>query len=240
MGLLELPRDIFLLVVAHLSAEDLIILRSVSKEYHIVFTDSELNFNFLLQNYPRSREAQSLNIDGQDIDTATFFRRVARRYHQLSLGVPASIGKYATAQSFVLPAWSRSYPVSPWQRFLHFENKQAPFDYSDALWTYDDGLLIFPSAELGSFAVLELQSRTLAAIDIEANTRTTRRIRLRDGVIVVEWCEPEPYHQLNENETVYRHFATAYDIIWQDSTRWWKAVFRFVHQISRTMSYIDI
>ena len=49
-------------------------------------------------------------------------------------------------------------------------------------------------------------------VDLETDKKIVRRIRLKDGVLVVEWCEHEPYHQLNENEMVYRHFATAYDI----------------------------
>jgi hypothetical protein len=228
MNLLALPSDIFLLVLEHLSSRDLIVVRRVSRAFYETFNDSDLNFSLLQQHFPRSREARNCKFYTTCTETAELFCRVARRYHQLGLGVPTSISTYVIAQSFVLPAWSRSYPVSPWQRELQFENKSAPFDYPDTLWTYDKGLLIFPSAELCTFAAVDLNNRTLSAIDIEADTRTTRRIRLEEGVLVVEWCEPEPYHQLNENETVYRHFATVYDLNWDKPSRQWKATFRFV------------
>lgn len=57
-------------------------------------------------------------------------------------------------------------------------------------------------------------------IDLESEEKIIRRIRFKDGVLVVEWCEHEPYHQLNENEMVYRHFATAYDVKRTDDGQW--------------------
>jgi len=229
-----------MLVVAHLCPKDLLILRHVSAKFNAAFIDSELNYIFLLQHFPRCMEVRSYNSSTSDVDYAALFHRVVRRYHQLSHGVPATIRKHTIAQSFVLPAWSRSYPISVWQRQLRFENKQAPFDYPDTLWTYDQGLLIFPSAELSSYAVLELGSRTLSALDIEADTRTTRRLRLKDNVLVIEWCEPEPFHRLNESELVYRHFATAYDIAWSKSTGRWQATFRYVEHMSVEQALFDI
>jgi len=72
--------------------------------------------------------------------------------------------------------------------------------------------LIFPSAEAQNYVLYDLSAGKKSNIDLETDKKIVRRIRLKDGVLVVEWCGHEPYHQLNENEMVYRHFATAYDV----------------------------
>lgn len=115
--------------------------------------------------------------------------------------------------------------MAPWQRHLQFEEKEAPFHYPDTLWTYDDGLLIFPSAPRQQYTLYDLESGTMSEVGFEPDGKIVRRIRLHKKVLVVEWCEAEPYHQLNENEMVYRHFATAYDVTKKDGTSW-KTKFR--------------
>ena len=120
--------------------------------------------------------------------------------------------------------------VGIWQRHLQFEEKTAPFHYPDTFWTFDDGLLIFPSTKSQCYALYDLGAGTMNAIDLGPEGKIVRRIRLKDRLLVVEWCEQEPYHQLNENEMVHRHFATAYDII--QGGRTWTLKFRYVHQDS--------
>ena len=66
----------------------------------------------------------------------------------------------------------------------------------------------------------DLSTRTISNIDLQSREKIVRRIRLKEGVLVVEWCEHEPYNQLNENEMVHRHFATAYDVGEGDSAQW--------------------
>jgi hypothetical protein len=105
-------------------------------------------------------------------------------------------------------------------RHLSFEEKTAAFHYPDPLWTYDQGLLIFPSADLQRYALYDLEAGTVSEVDFEPEGKIVRRIRLHEKVLVVEWCEHEPYHQLNENEMVYRHFATAYDITKNNDSSW--------------------
>ncbi len=70
----------------------------------------------------------------------------------------------------------------------------------------------------------DLETGTISEVNFEPEKKIVRRIRLLEKVLVVEWCEHEAYHQLNENEMVYRHFATAYDIIKDKSS--WRANFR--------------
>jgi hypothetical protein len=120
--------------------------------------------------------------------------------------------------------------VGIWQRHLQFEEKTAAFHYQDTLWTFDDGLLIFPSAKSQCYQLYDLGAGILNSIDLEPESKIVRRIRLKDRVLIVEWCEQEPYHQLNENEMVYRHFATAYDISQDIKTRNWSSTFRYAFQ----------
>jgi hypothetical protein len=232
MNITDLPNDIFLLVIENLSPIDLIICRLVSKSFHAAFTDTNLSYHVLLQHYPRSREVRN---ETQVDNWVEAFARVARRYHHLQTGSPRGIETFTLGKSFVVPSWARHYPVVPWQRRLQFEEKTAPFHYADTLWTYDDGLLIFPSQEKQGYILYDLAARKVFRIDLgveesaQDKGKIVRRIRLKDGVLVVEWCEAEAYHQLNETEMVYRHFATAFDIVKVEHGNW-QAVIRYVSQ----------
>ena len=135
----------------------------------------------------------------------------------------------ALAKSFILPEWCKNYPIAPWQRHLRFQGKNAPFHFPDTLWAYDEGLLIFPSTKLKQYALYDLELGTISKIDIDSNTKVVRRISLKGKVLVVEWSEQQSYHQLNENETVHRHFAAAYEITWNGSSKTWNLVCRLVY-----------
>lgn len=223
MNISTLPNDIFLLIIAYLSPKELILNRCVSKQFHDAFTEFELNRHVLLQHFPRARELRDADQDAS-LDWSTLFSKVSRRYHHLKSGIPRGMEKLPLARSFVVPQWSQNYGVAPWQRHLQFEEKEAPFHYPDTLWTYEEGLLIFPSADLQRYALYDLEAGTVSGVDFEPEKKIVRRLRLRERVLVVEWCENDPYHQLNENEMVYRHFASAYDVVIADGE--WKIAFR--------------
>ncbi|KAK7747715.1 hypothetical protein SLS62_008962 [Diatrype stigma] len=73
---------------------------------------------------------------------------------------------------------------------------------------------------------LETRQRFTVPFDDEAagSRKTVRRVRLACGVLIFEWCEaeaePEPCYYRHDHdhdhdrrrETVYRHFATAFDV----------------------------
>jgi hypothetical protein len=227
MNITTLPNDIFLLIVAYLSPEDLILNRRVSKQFHSAFTESELCRHMLLQHYPRAREVRDTTRHSP-AHWADIFAKVAGRYSHLKAGVPARIEKLPLGKSFVVPTWAKCYPVAPWNRHLQFEEKTAPFHYPDTLWAFEDGLLVFPSAEFQRYVLYDLSTGTFSDADFEPDRKIVRRIRLKERVLVIEWCESEPYHQLNENEMVFRHFATAYDVLEDGSTGQWKLQFRSV------------
>jgi hypothetical protein len=208
MNLLQLPNDLFLLIVAYMSPKDIILHRRVSKQYYLAFTESELSRHLLLQHFPRVRELRKTG----SLRWAEVFSKVASRYHYLKAGKPRGIEKFALARSRLAPEWSSYYPVGQWERELAFEGKRTRFHYAETLWTYDNGIIIYPSAALGCYALYDLNTGKHHEIDIEPMGRIVRRLSLRSEVLIVEWCEREAYHQLNEIEEVHRHFATSYDI----------------------------
>ncbi|PBP22405.1 F-box domain-containing protein [Diplocarpon rosae] len=211
MDITTLPNDVFLIIAEHLTPRDLVASRSVSKCFYAAFTETDLNRRLLLKHYPRSRELRCVH-QCTSHDWAQDFSRVAGRYRRLQTGVPSRAEKLALTKSLVLPAWSRHFAVSPWERHLQFEGRIAPFHYPDPLWAYDEGVLIYPSAESQSYVLYNLNAGTKSYLDIESEKKIVRRIRMNESVLLFEWCEPESYHQINENESVYRHFATAYDV----------------------------
>ncbi|KAM3086711.1 hypothetical protein ACMFMF_000652 [Clarireedia jacksonii] len=124
--------------------------------------------------------------------------------------------RFKLERSFDDGAWSRNYPVAPWQRYYENCGRKHSFHHEDTLWTYEDGLLVFPSADKKSYVVQDLERLERLFVKFD---QIVRRIRLRDRVLIVEWCETELSHQLNEDEMVHRHFATAYDLVF-DSKAW--------------------
>lgn len=56
MEIIHLPHDLFLLIVARLSARTIILCRRVSKEWNESFTDQDLNLQLLKDRFPRCRE----------------------------------------------------------------------------------------------------------------------------------------------------------------------------------------
>jgi hypothetical protein len=228
MDITTLPYDLFLLVVAHFSPSDLILCRRVSKAFYSAFTEPELCRRVLLQHYPRAREVRENVAHHRRLDWSRTFLKVAARYHYLRLGKPRSVEKLALGKSFVVPKWARYYPVSTWHQHLQFEEKAAPFHYPDPLWTYNEGILVFPSVDSQKYMLYDLSNGSLGEFDFQPEGKIVRRIRLKESVLIVEWCEQDAYHQLNESEMVYRHFATAFDLIKSVWTGKWDAVFRSI------------
>ncbi|TAQ90522.1 hypothetical protein B7494_g1160 [Chlorociboria aeruginascens] len=225
MDITSLPDDIILILTSFLSPSDLVVNRRVCKKWHSLFTEPEFNLYLLQRHYPRSREVRlSKDKDKDKTDWSRVFLHVSQRYHHLKTGTPRSIQQLRLGQAFVGLKWAA---VAPWERHLEFEDKMSPFHYVDTSWTYEDGIVVFPSAELRRYTLYDLGARTTANIDFEPEGKIVRRIRLADRVLIIEWCEEDDFDQLNaENEIVFRHFATAYDLIQDSSTGWWSTVFR--------------
>ena len=63
------------------------------------------------------------------------------------------------------------------------------------------------------FRLLDLATRQEYRVPFHSSNKIVRRVRLADGVLIFEWCEELPYHDLNDREAVHRHYTTAFDVI---------------------------
>jgi hypothetical protein len=227
MDILGLPYTLFADIMSLLPAMDVLVCRRTSRAFHEVLTRSELCETLILLHYPRSREGRRLlrlrrmsereqghshgHVGGEQDeqgDWAAAFARLTRRYGHLALALPWRIEKLATTSSEDAP-WLRG--VTPWERILRLDARTAKFQHGDPAWTLsaEDGLLVYPPAghpiapTYRPFRLRHLDSGTEIEVpfDIE-DCRVVRRVRLRCGILVLEWCEQEDG----------RHFATAYDV----------------------------
>ncbi|KAH8676345.1 hypothetical protein BX600DRAFT_200548 [Xylariales sp. PMI_506] len=210
--LTDLPNDIFLIIISYLSPSDSIICRRVSRAWNIVFTLDEVSRKLLRWHFPRCREIREANSSlGRQPEPSTVFAKVAQRYHHLRAPRPRLTEKIRTIQE---PDGKRLHQsVEPWSRFLHFNDNTATFSYRDPTWCFEDGLLVYRDALEGRYLAYDLETRHRYAVPFAAEDKIVRRVRLARGVLIIEWCEREPYHQLNEREAVHRHFATAFDVV---------------------------
>jgi hypothetical protein len=227
MGILDLPYTLFAGIVSLLPATDALVCRRTSRGFYEALTRSELCEMLIRLHYPRSREGRRLlrrrmrehehehgdghgngEQDEQD-DWAAVFARLTRRYAHLGLARPWRIEKLATTKTRDAP-WLRG--VTPWERILRLDANTAKFQHEDPAWTMsaEDGLLVYPPAgppmapTCRPFRMrdLDLGIEVEVPFDVE-DGRVVRRVRLRCGILVLEWCE---------HETNGRHFATAYDV----------------------------
>jgi hypothetical protein len=105
--------------------------------------------------------------------------------------------------------------------------KTSPFHYPDPAWWYsqEDGVLVYPAALATDghlppdqcdghvYHIVDLATGHRSAVPFDVRSKHIRRVRLEQGVLIFEWAEARPYHQLNASEVVHRHFVTAFDVI---------------------------
>lgn len=61
-------------------------------------------------------------------------------------------------------------------------------------------------------AVLDLETEEKVVVPFDVVDRVIRNVRLKQGTLIVEWAEKDPFHDLNLVDKVHRHFATVYDV----------------------------
>lgn len=169
LGLPDLPQDVFLLILDHLEAWDLVRGRHVSKSWRSAFSEPEY-LQAMLKKYPLAREVRVLQANGSfgkpaeasDVDWDGIFNEIAARYYNLTHGKARSITSYklAVPETIRLAHW---HPVSPWEyhesqpggRLYHqsplslYENSQnrpgeRAYLFRPCFWSYEDGLLVYP------------------------------------------------------------------------------------------------
>ncbi|AEO53541.1 hypothetical protein MYCTH_2295020 [Thermothelomyces thermophilus ATCC 42464] len=177
---------------------------------------------------PRNLRAELANVAEQPRNWSSTFAEVARRYFHLNKGRPRVVEKLELAQSSRENGSAFSFRcVAPWNRFLRLNDKVCNFHYPDPVWWYsqEDGLLVYPAAidavpedwDGYIYHLVDLATAYRFHVPFDTRSKHIRRVRLAHGVLIFEWAEALPYHQLNDREVVHRHFVTAFDVIREPS-----------------------
>ncbi|CAJ2513336.1 Uu.00g014550.m01.CDS01 [Anthostomella pinea] len=208
--LTELPNDLFLLIISYLSPQEGVLCRRVSRGWHAAFTSDDVSRNLMRWHFPRAREMRLSQLAPKQPEWARIFPKVARRYFHLRSAKPRLIEKIDVVQEARQKGLFRA--VEPWNRWLRWNDNTATFQYRNPSWCLDDGLLVYQENVSSHYVVYDLGTRHRFRVPFDKADKTVRRLRLACGILVIEWCEREPYHQLNDMETVHRHFATAFTV----------------------------
>ncbi|EGS18744.1 uncharacterized protein CTHT_0053530 [Thermochaetoides thermophila DSM 1495] len=179
---------------------------------------------------PVNVQVELADFDTHPLPWSSVFSRVARRYWSLDRAIPYAVEKLDLAQSsheFGSPF--SFWGVAPWRRFLRFNSYKSTFHHPDPMWSYsqEDGVLVYPRAAPSLDAqrsghvyhILDLATGCQTPVPFDVRCKHIRRVRLAQGVLVIEWAEAVAYHQLNDREVVHRHFVTAFDVIRAPSGR---------------------
>ncbi|KIX96734.1 uncharacterized protein Z520_07453 [Fonsecaea multimorphosa CBS 102226] len=241
ISLPDLPEDVFLLVLTHLSAWDVVSCQRVSRSWRTAFSRDEY-IRFVLQSYPRAREVRSLppgalhlhspcQPQSSQLDWKGILGKVASRYHHLAQGTARVVDRYPMAPVEQLGDW---FPVGQWDYHesqpggrLYYETAAShlsrigtkPYLFRPTLWSYDDGLLVYAPAEGNEdgyfpqiLALLDVEAGQKYPIPFDIRGKIIRNLRLKDRTLIVEWAEKDPFHNLNAMEQVNRHFANCFDV----------------------------
>lgn len=178
-----------------------------------------------------NQRAELVDFAAHDRAWSDTLAHVARRYYHLSRGRPYAVEKLEMAVSSREDGSLFSFwEVAPWNRFLRLHEKTANFHHPDPVWWYsqEDGVLVYPAATRGHpgtppnppnqcdgyiYHIYDLSTGQRVPVPFDIRAKHIRRVRLAHGVLIIEWAEALPYHQLNDLEVVHRHFVTAFDVI---------------------------
>ncbi|KAI0379755.1 hypothetical protein F5Y04DRAFT_259067 [Hypomontagnella monticulosa] len=216
--LTDLPNDLFLLISSYLTPQASVLCRRVSRAWFAAFTSADVSWNFMRWHFPRSREMRrAVEELGENPDWTRIFANVARRYYHLRAAKPRLVEKIDVVQESLAPRGPIK-GVAPWNRWLRWTDHVSAFQHRDPTWCMDDGLLVYQETISGHYVAYDLETRHRYSVPFDGADKTVRRLRLTCGVLIIEWCERKSYHQLNDQETVHRHFATAFDVVRRIST----------------------
>ncbi|MCJ1481013.1 hypothetical protein MMC06_001169 [Schaereria dolodes] len=212
--------DLLLCISFYFSPSDVICCRRVSKSWQECFTNPYFLRTVLIRNFPEAREVRALGSIGlikfplatgssRSFSWVRTFDNVAARYQALYDGRPRSVSKIRIGEGDYCP-------VRPWdRRFRSYVTLNEP----ELNWTYDCGLLVYLDPETNCYVLVGIESKASSSVtipfDMTRHSRSVRRIRLIDGILIFEWSEKDPLPSLGYRNPILRHSVTAFDIAQQ-------------------------
>lgn len=210
-----LPRDLFWILVGYLAPADLVRCRRVSRAWNEAFGNPDILFPLLKSHFSWTREAKGLQSGSCNIKGCNFrqlFDQVASRYHYLQRGEPRSVQKYRLCDDFGSSGEREWFQIQPWEWHSSQIDESLDYTFSEAMWTHEEGLLVYPSADHQCLVLMDLSNDRHFMVPFIIRGKVVRRVRLQKRLLVVEWAEPKAFHWLNESEGVHRHFASSFDV----------------------------
>ncbi|KAI0542875.1 hypothetical protein GGR58DRAFT_449908 [Xylaria digitata] len=202
----DLPHDVFLLILSHLSPTESVLCRRVSRSWNSVFASDDVSWNLMRWHFPRAREMRNAVGAPDHPAWAHIFPKVVRRYLHLRSAKPRLIEKIEQARQD-----DSFQEVEPWSRWLRWNDSVAIFQDRDPSWCLEDGLLIYQENVSGGYVAYDLETRRHFSVPFDGADKIVRRLRLAHSILVIEWCEREPRELFNRKD-IRRHFATAFDV----------------------------
>ncbi|KAL5365377.1 hypothetical protein BJX96DRAFT_12204 [Aspergillus floccosus] len=232
-GISILPREIFWMILRRLEPEDIVCCRRVSRSWNEAFSSPANLVPLLAEFFPFAKEVRELqdgdgtNIaeaNGESDLTREVFDQLALRYHHLCRGKPKSVQKYKLCDDFGVSGEREWFQVQPWENHASHLMQRVDWSFSESFWTYEDGLVVFPSADYSCLVLLDLDTDRKFMVPFLIGGKVIRRLRLQKRVLVVEWAEPKAFHWLNDSDGVHRHFASSFDV--NKTSDGWSVTFR--------------
>ena len=239
IGLASLPQDVLIQIAINIDPWDVVHCQKVSISWADAFSDLYLLQQVLRHNLKDAHEVRSLLEQGRALDDdgiaretglslKATFNRLACRYHHLTDARPCSILNL----KLMTPKWVGNqgkgagfptfYPIGSWDFHRSRERDHLPGmtrrTFDQAFWSYDSGLIVYPSEEAQKLVILDLESEQSTEVPFSLDGRIIRNFRLKSGILVIEWAESSPFHALNEAVLVHRHFVTLFRISQPSST----------------------
>lgn len=234
-----LPRDIFWMILRYLEPRDIVRCRRVSRSWKEAFGNPHNVAPLLKEFFPLAKEVREQRDDAaDDLQMATgggdwrkTFDRVAERYDRLARGSFKSVQRYKLCDDFAVSGEREFFQVQPWENHASHLMQRVDCLFSEGFWTYEEGLVVYPSADHHCFVLLDLNEDRMFMVPFIITGKVIRRIRLQKRLLVVEWAEPKAFHWLNDSDGVHRHFASSFEVA-RNHTGWsiafrneWKIMF---------------
>lgn len=228
------------MILSLLGARDIVRCRRVSRSWNAAFGNPNNLAPLIKEFFPRAKEVRDLLASNGSEDSRepednvywrTLFDQVAARYDHLARAKSRSTQRYRLCDDFGSQGEREFFEVQPWETHASHLMQRIDCPFLEAFWTYEDGVVVYPSADNHCLILMDLNEGRSFMIPFIITGKVIRRIRLQKRLLVVEWAEPKAFHWLNDSDGVHRHFASSFEIA-RGETGWdiaprneWKIMF---------------